>query len=31
VLYSAGYDQMKRHVVIDGSATLASVDIVWKD
>ena len=31
VLYSAGYAQAKRHVVIDGSATLASIDVVWKD
>jgi hypothetical protein len=31
VMYSAGYEQAKRHVVIDGSATLATVDIVWKD
>ena len=31
VYYSAGYDQAKRHVVVDGSATLASVDIVWKE
>jgi hypothetical protein len=31
VMYSAGYEQTKRHVAIDGSATLASVDIVWKD
>jgi hypothetical protein len=31
VLYSAGYEQAKRHVAIDGSATLASVNIVWKD
>jgi hypothetical protein len=31
VMYSAGYEQAKRHVTIDGSATLASVDIVWKD
>jgi hypothetical protein len=31
VMYSTGYEQMKRHVTIDGSATLASVDVVWKD
>jgi hypothetical protein len=31
IMYSAGYDQAKRHVTIDGSATLAAVDIVWKD
>jgi hypothetical protein len=31
VMYSAGYEQAKRHVTIDGSATLASVDIRWKD
>jgi hypothetical protein len=31
VMYSTGYEQAKRHVTIDGSATLASVDIVWKD
>lgn len=31
VYYSAGYDQAKRHIVIDGSATLASVDIIWKE
>lgn len=31
VSYSAGYEQAKRHIVIDGSATLASVDIVWKE
>lgn len=31
ILYSAGYEQAKRHVVIDGSATLANVDIVWMD
>jgi len=31
ILYSAGYEQAKRHVLLDGSATLASVDIVWKD
>ena len=31
VMYSTGYEQTKRHVVIDGSATLASVDVVWKD
>jgi hypothetical protein len=31
VMYSAGYEQMKRHVLIDGSATLAAVDIAWKD
>ena len=31
VMYSAGYEQTKRHVVIDGSATLATVDVVWKD
>jgi hypothetical protein len=30
-MYSAGYEQAKRHVVIDGSATLATVDVVWKD
>lgn len=29
VSYSAGYQQAKRHVLIDGSATLANVDIVW--
>ena len=31
IMYSAGYEQAKRHVVIDGSATLATVDVVWKD
>jgi hypothetical protein len=31
VMYSTGYEQAKRHVLIDGSATLASVDVVWKD
>lgn len=31
ILYSAGYAQAKRHVLIDGSATLANVDIIWKD
>jgi hypothetical protein len=31
VMYSTGYEQTKRHVMIDGSATLASVDVVWKD
>ena len=31
VMYSTGYEQAKRHVVVDGSATLASVDVVWKD
>src|SRR5512140_164129 len=31
VLYSAGYEQARRHVLLDGSATLASVDIVWRD
>lgn len=31
VLYSAGYEQAKRHLLLDGSATLASVDIVWRD
>jgi predicted membrane protein len=31
IMYSAGYEKMKRHVQIDGSATLANVDIVWKD
>jgi len=31
VMYSAGYEHTKRHVIIDGSATLASVDIAWKD
>jgi len=31
VMYSAGYDQAKRHVIVDGSATLATVDVVWKD
>ncbi len=31
IMYSAGYEQTKRHVMIDGSATLANVDIVWKD
>jgi hypothetical protein len=31
VYYSAGYEQAKRHIVVDGSATLASVDIVWKE
>ncbi|MBK5188354.1 MAG: hypothetical protein JJD97_08905, partial [Gemmatimonadaceae bacterium] len=31
VMYSAGYEQAKRHIVVDGSATLATVDIVWKD
>lgn len=31
VMYSAGYDQAKRRITIEGSATLASVDIVWKD
>lgn len=31
ILYSAGYEQAKRHVMLDGSATLASVDIVWRD
>lgn len=29
VMYSAGYEQAKRHVLIDGSATLANVDVVW--
>jgi len=31
VMYSTGYEQTKRHVIIDGSATLASIDVVWKD
>jgi hypothetical protein len=31
VMYSTGYEQAKRHVTIDGSATLASVNIVWTD
>jgi len=31
VYYSAGYEQAKRHIVVDGSATLASVDVVWKE
>jgi hypothetical protein len=31
VMYSTGYEQTKRHVTIDGSATLASIDVVWKD
>ena len=31
LMYSAGYEQAKRHALIDGSATLANVDIVWKD
>ena len=31
VLYSAGYAQAKRRVVIDGSATLANLDIIWMD
>jgi hypothetical protein len=31
VMYSTGYAQTKRHITIDGSATLANVDIVWKD
>jgi hypothetical protein len=31
VMYSTGYGETKRHVTIDGSATLASVDVVWKD
>ena len=31
VMYSPGYEQAKRHITIDGSATLATVDIVWKD
>jgi hypothetical protein len=30
-MYSTGYEQAKRHLTIDGSATLASVDVVWKD
>lgn len=29
IMYSAGYAQAKRHAIIDGSATLANVDIVW--
>ena len=31
VMYSAGYEQTKRRVTIDGSATLASINFVWKD
>ncbi|MEP7085738.1 MAG: toast rack family protein [Gemmatimonadota bacterium] len=31
VSYSTGYEQARRHVIVDGSATLANVDIVWKD
>jgi uncharacterized protein DUF2154 len=31
VMYSTGYEQAKRHVTIDGSATLASIDVVWKE
>jgi hypothetical protein len=31
VMYSTGYEQTKRHVTIDGSATLASIDVVWKN
>jgi hypothetical protein len=31
VMYSTGYEQTKRHVTIDGSATLASIDVIWKD
>ena len=31
VYYSNGYEQAKRHIVIDGSATLASVDLVWNE
>ncbi len=31
IMYSAGYEQARRHVLVDGSATLAHVDIVWKD
>lgn len=31
VLYSAGYARAKRRVVIDGSATLANLDIIWMD
>ena len=31
VRYSAGYEQAKRHVLIDGSATLATVEVVWTD
>ena len=31
VMYSTGYEQTKRHVTIDGSATLASIDVVWQN
>ena len=31
VMYSTGYEQTKRHVTIDGSATLASIDVDWKN
>jgi hypothetical protein len=31
VYYSNGYEQAKRHIVVDGSATLASVDLIWNE
>ncbi|HXT48731.1 MAG TPA: toast rack family protein [Gemmatimonadaceae bacterium] len=31
VYYSSGYELAKRHIVVDGSATLASVDVTWKE
>jgi hypothetical protein len=31
VMYSTGYEQTKRHVTIDGSATLASINVDWKN
>jgi hypothetical protein len=31
VYYSTGYEQAKRHIVVDGSATLATVEIIWKE
>lgn len=31
VYYSTGYELAKRHIVVDGSATLASVDVIWKE
>jgi hypothetical protein len=31
VYYSTGYELAKRHIMVDGSATLASVDVIWKE
>jgi hypothetical protein len=31
VYYSPGYDQARRHVLVEGSATLATVDIDWQE